>query len=275
MALANLIAVPFTQDQVAVAVSHSPMGAGHVGIGFHSAKDGPQVLHLAWHRKLAVDRVPDELKQCWSAEPCNLPQSAGKQVVAFVRAVAKRGATINYAVNFIASKGSFSSSGAYKPPKGSLGLTCASFVLEVFRGGKIPLVRSETWRDEPANIDWGNRVCAQLERDKDVDPRHVEAVRRTVSGFRLRPFEVAGACRLPLKELPASFEAVQEPAVQVEAELSEICAPLAAPQRDLEAPADSQVAVLIVDHAEQVAAVSVAAAAHQPSSSPTDAQGPA
>lgn len=242
MALANLIAVPFTQDQVAVAVSHSPMGAGHVGIGFHSVKDGPQVLHLAWHRRLSVDRVPDELKQCWSAEPCNLPQSAGKQVVAFVRAVAKRGAKINYAVNFIASKDSFSSNGTYKPPKGSHGLTCASFVLEVFRGGKIPLVRSDTWRDEPMNIDWGNRVCAQLEKDKDVDPGHVEAVRKTVSGFRLRPFEVAGACRLPLKDLPASFEAVQEPATQVEAELFFLCGPPAPPSNILSDPVAPQVA---------------------------------
>jgi hypothetical protein len=230
MSLANLTDVPFTQDQVAVAVSHSLMGAGHVGIGFYSVKDGPQVLHLAWHRKLAVDRVPTELNDCWAAEPCNLPQSAGRQLVAFVRAVAKRGATINYAVDFIASKGAFSPNGTYKPPKGSQGLTCASFVLEVFRGAGISLVRSETWRADPANVEWGNRVCDQLEKDSNVDANHVEAVRKTVSGFRLRPFEVAGACRLTPKGLPVSFDTVQALATQVEAELPTICSYPALPQ---------------------------------------------
>ncbi|GLS95843.1 hypothetical protein [Piscinibacter gummiphilus] len=223
MTLANLTAVPFTRDQIAVAISHSSMGAGHVGIGFHSVADGPQVLHLAWHRKLKIERVLDELTQCWAAEPCALPPSAGKQVVAFVRAVAKRGPTINYAVDFIASRGSFSGNGAYKAPKGSHGLTCASFVAEVFRGAGAPLVKSETWRDDFANREWGERVCKQLEADEHVEVGHAEAVRKTISSLRLRPFEVAGACRVSPKEWPATFDAVQGPAAQIAAELPGIC----------------------------------------------------
>ncbi|MDE3186535.1 MAG: hypothetical protein KGM96_03290 [Acidobacteriota bacterium] len=221
MALANLTCVPFTPEQVAIAVSHSPMGAGHIGIGFHAAKSGPQVLHLAWHRKLEVDDVPAELKQCWAAEPFDMPHLAAKQLVAFVRAVAKRGATINYAIDFIASKGSFDPNGTYRPPKGSSGLTCASFVLEVFRGGSIPLVQIDTWREDPANVSWGNAVCDWLARD--ADPDHVAAVRKSVRGLRLRPFEVAGACRLTKTARPASFDAVQGPAAQIEAELPKIC----------------------------------------------------
>jgi hypothetical protein len=225
MALANLRSVPFTKEQVAVAISHSDMGAGHIGIGFHSVKEGPQVLHLAWHRRLVIDRIPDELKQCWASEPYNLPHSTAKQVVAYVRTVAKRGASINYAVDFISSKGSFDANGTYTPPKGSHGLTCASFVLEVFRGAKIPLIQSETWRHETANLEWGEKVCAQLEADDAVDQRHVDAVRKSLNGIRLRPFELAGTFRLPPKELPASFDAAQGPAAEVEAELNNICPP--------------------------------------------------
>lgn len=221
MAFTNLNTSSFTKDQVAIGVSHSSMGAGHIGLAFHSAKNGPQLLHLAWHRKLEVDAIPSDLKTCWVSSVLGIPPSASKQLVAFVRAVATRGATINYAVDFIAAKGSFSANGTYKPPKNSNGLTCASFVVEVLRGGMIDLVKEKTWRADPANEVWGQAVCDELA--KSTDPEHVALVRNSVNGLRLRPFEVAGAGQLSYKLWPAEFDTVQEPANTVVAELLPIC----------------------------------------------------
>ena len=208
MGLANLQAVLFTKDQLAVAVSHSEVGAGHIGLAFHSAKHGPQVLHLAWHQKLQVESVPLELQTCWASSVLKLPAAASKQIVAYVRAVATRGARINYGLDFIAAKGSFSSNGSYKAPKNSYGLTCASFVVETLRGAMINLVKESTWRADPANIEWGNCVCNLLA--KTADPEHVAAVRLSINGLRLRPFEVAGAGELGHKMWPADFDLVQD-----------------------------------------------------------------
>jgi hypothetical protein len=221
MAFANLNTVPFTKDQLAVAVSHSHIGAGHIGLAFHSAKSGPQVLHLAWHRKLEVDAIPGGLKACWAASVLGVPSSASKQLVAFVRAVATRGATINYAVDFIAAKGSFSQNGNYKAPKNSDGLTCASFVVEALRGGMVNLVKESTWRADPANVEWGNAVCDELAKTADAD--HIASVRRSLNGLRLRPFEVAGAGALGPARWPAEFDEVQGPAAAVGAALLTIC----------------------------------------------------
>lgn len=221
MPLSNLCSVPFSKDQLAIALSHSPMGAGHIGIAFHSAKDGPQVLHLAWHIRLEVEAIPHELKTCWAAFVLPLPPIASKQVVAVTRSIARRQASIAYGIDFLTSQNSFNANGAYSPPKGSNGLTCASFVLEVLRASRIDLIKSASWRANPLNVEWGEQVCELLA--KTASPQHVEAVRRDISGTRLRPAEVAGAALLGAKSWPADFEQVQDPASQVWTELSAVC----------------------------------------------------
>lgn len=221
MVFDNLSTVPFQKDQLAIAVSHSNMGAGHIGLGFHSAKEGPKVLHLAWHKRLDVHAIPAELKTCWAAAPLGVPPAASKQLVAIVRAVANRGATICYGINFIAARGSFAANGSYKPPKNSDGLTCATFVVEVLRAGSVNLIKGETWRPDAANEAWGNAVCEELAKTSDTE--HVAAVRKNVNGLRLRPFEVAGAARLGPGSWPADFDSVQEPATEIGGQLAQIC----------------------------------------------------
>jgi hypothetical protein len=222
--LTDLRAIPFSKEQIAVAVAHSHLGGGHIGLAFHSAKSGPCVLHLAWHKVLKADQIPQQLHACWAAFVPPLPKLASKQVVAFVRTVAARGAQINYGIDFISAQGSFLENGTYRPPRGSTGLTCASFVVEVLRSASIKLVKEETWQANPANEEWGNEVCYLL-HTTGADADHVEAVRSTVNGLRLRPFEVAGAASLSEKHRPAAFEEVQGPAKVVAENLPVICPP--------------------------------------------------
>ena len=227
MAQNNLATTSFQQGDVTIAVSNSDFGGGHIGIGFHSVKSGAQVLHLAWHRQMRVEAIPQELKTCWSYDVLSIPPLASKQVVSYVRVVASRLPAINYGTNFVASKGSFSQTGSYRPPKGSVGLTCASFVLEVLRGASLTLINERSWPTEPVNGDWAELVCAALKRSA-ADDGHIEAVRTSANGLRLRPFELAGAASLTPAAWPAHFDAVQEPAKDVANQLARICqAPVA------------------------------------------------
>lgn len=223
MAFANIHPVPFGPDQVAIAISHSALGSGHIGIGFHSAKAGPQVLHLAWHHLLQTHAIPAELKVCWAVDALCVPPSASRQLVALVRAVSSRGPTINYGINFVAARGSFSSNGGYKAPKGSDGLTCATFVVEVFRAGMVNLIDTTTWQPSAANLAWSGTVCSEL--SKVATPEHVVAVRKSINGLRIRPVEVAGAAQLGPKRWPADFTSVQQPARDAFIELAGICSP--------------------------------------------------
>ncbi len=220
MAIDRLDSVPFKSSEVAIAVSHSSFGGGHIGLGYFHAKEGPKVLHLAWHRDLKNDRIPDDLLTCWGALPLPLPPLASKQVVAFVRSVAAKGPSINYGIDFVAAKGAFNTNGSYKPPRGSDGLTCATFVLEILRACSVDLLKTQTWEASEENIDWGNRVCAELAKK---DPEHAGAVKQNVTGLRVRPYEVAAAAQCNRSSWAMDFHAVQEPSKVLITSLNALC----------------------------------------------------
>lgn len=223
MASSLIGTIPFSKEQVAIAMCHSEFGGGHIGIAFHTPKDGPKVLHLAWHHQLKVQKIPDELNPaCWIADALLTPNSASKQIVAYVRVVASRLATIKYGINFVAAKGSFLANGSYKPPKGSDGLTCSSFVVEVLRGCQINLIREDTWVEDAENSNWGESVCISLQH-YGVDAEHIEAVRKNINGLRLRPFEVAGAAQIEHKLWPVDFTTAKASSANVSSALSGLC----------------------------------------------------
>ncbi|CAJ2804181.1 Uncharacterised protein [Burkholderia pseudomallei] len=224
MAFESLSDATFTRDQIAIAFTHGRLGAGHVGIAFHTPKDGRQVTHLAWHRQLKVDSIPNEVEGCWACTTVQLPASASRQLVAVVRGVAKKRPQISYGIGAIAAKGSFSANGSYRPPKGSDGLTCSTFIAEVFRAACIPFVNYDTWPSGPQNDAWGDAVCQELERT-GVPADHVAAVRKNIGGLRLRPYEAVGAAMLPINQRPGTYAAVQVGANAADVALRQICPP--------------------------------------------------
>ncbi len=205
----------FSKDQLAIGFTSSSMGGGHIGIGFHSAKEGPKLLHLCAHLQLQTDDFPPSTPACWIATTVELPEVASKQLVAIVRAISTRLPEINYGINFLAAPGSFNENGRYKPPKGSDGLTCATFVSTIFRDLRFPLVTETTWQPHQKNIAWGENVYNWLAANK-VDPDHLKAVKGSIKGLRIRPDEVAAAADMPLTDRPITFEIASENAPIVE-----------------------------------------------------------
>ena len=225
MAFVNLNNATFRKDEVAVAMTHGTLGGGHLGIAFHHAKLGPQVVHLAWHRKLVVEAIP--IDKCWIAATVPLTPALAKQVVGMVRAVAHRLPTINYGINLVAAKGSFAVNGSYKAPKGSDGLTCASFVCEVFSAAKVPLIIMPTWKEDEKNKVWASAVLQKLIEDKDkgkVSQDHIDAVAANVkNGLRVRPAEVVAAALMQPPNRPATYEAASVASTEVEVALRDEC----------------------------------------------------
>ena len=234
MPLERLEVLQISQDQVAIALSQGAFGEGHIGIAFRPSGQSPKVLHLAWHRRTCLHAIPNELEACWVGQVLPVPPLAGKAVVGIVQAVAAKLAPINFGINFIAAAESFDAHGAYKPPPGSDGLTCATYVLEVLRAGRVDLVDLSTWPETEENKIWGEAVCSRL-----ADPNHAAAVRRNASGLRLRPIELGGAARLGHSRWPVAFTDVQQPAADVQTELSGLC------------PGFSKLTTLIRDSLEQ------------------------
>lgn len=214
----------FPKDKLAVAVTHGAFG-NHIGIAFHSAKEGVKLLHLASHINLRTDDFSEELPKKWVSSVVDLPASVSIQMVAIVRSLAKRLPHINYGINVIAAAGSFDSTGRYKAPKGSDGLTCATFVSTIFHDFRLPLIQEETWLPSPENAQWGIMVYEWLRDKCNADEAHLEAVRQNINGLRVRPDEVAAAADIPFSQRPVNFEIATKGAPAVLAALQAICSP--------------------------------------------------
>lgn len=219
MPFAQLDPTSFSKEEIVVALTHSRLGGGHVGVAFHS-KDGPRLFHLSWHVDLKLDEFPVE--GCWTSVAVALPNKAAKQVVAVIRGIAQRMPKINYGVNFIAAKGSFKER-RYCAPKDSDGLTCASFVVEVLLHAGVDLIRRETWEKSAANEEWGNKVVEWLGKTPGVTAEHVDAVKKNVNGLRLIPFEVAGAASATTDAQPVDFKTAQDLAAAAKVALEQEC----------------------------------------------------
>jgi hypothetical protein len=222
MTFARIEGVQLSPEQVGVAISHSPLGGGHIGLCFHSGKNGLQLLHLAWHRNLRVEAIPADIRICWVADIIDIPTSAAKQLVALMRFVSSRKPHIGYGINLFKAKGSFDARGIYSAPVGSDGLTCATFVVEVLRSASINLVDESTWAFSQANVNWGVSVCRAL-ADSGVAASHVDSVKSNISGFRMRPFEVAGVAQEANASWPVNFQHAQTCATRAEQELLAYC----------------------------------------------------
>lgn len=215
MALIALEELGIAEQEVAVTLTHSMLDGGHLGLAFHT-EEGPRVLHLAWHKDIRLDCFGTDP---WLASKLAVPNAAGMQIVAILRMTADQKPPIQYGINLLAAKGSFSLLGGYEAPEGSDGLTCATFVTEHLAGAGIRLVDEDTWPETEANKEWGKTVC-QILKHTGADESHVATVRANTQGLRLRPFEVAGVSTLESTKWPVKHPEAHPLAVGAEEALN-------------------------------------------------------
>lgn len=223
MTFSRLTQIVIPAEKLIIALSNGSLGEGHLGMAFVAQGGVKQLIHLAWHKKLEVDTIDGGFDGCWIGVELDLPNSTSKQLVGITRAVAKkRLSNIPYGVNLSKSIGSFTN-GKYKQPKGSDGLTCATFVVEMLAQCAVNLVFHDTWPNTAQSIAWANTVCTMLEH-YGAETEHVQAVRNNVrNAARLRPFEVAGIATLPRDRWPVSYSEAQEPASMAQQALLDCC----------------------------------------------------
>ena len=97
---------------------------------------------------------------------------------------------------------------------GSVGLTCATFVLSIFEAAKIPLVELSRWRRRSGDDARHEELLLLLERGDasngipKASQDHIARVRAELPAIRVRPEEVAGAAMHPVR--PVGFELAEQ-----------------------------------------------------------------
>ena len=185
-----------------VAIALCPGSVGqHVGVFYRlEASDQPKVLHLAWHHTLISETPGSE----WAFMPTDIDTDILEVLAGFCDLVfsnvANKG-TVPYAFEF--GDSGIDDAGAVFVGGSSVGLTCATFVLALFRHARVELLDVNSWRQRDADIAAQQKLVRFLER-AGVDRSHVAAVCKQVGCMRYRAEEVAVASVSGPR--PVSFE---------------------------------------------------------------------
>jgi hypothetical protein len=177
--------------------------------------DSPRVLHLAWNRSLQ-DEKHESLGEHWGPvawiEPA-IPKRAITGMVAVCRLAASRRATneLPYSFRFKDTK--------IDPGRaelvfgaGETGLTCATFVLAMFAGHGISLVKTDTWVSRDDDSAWQKEIVSLMVR-LAAPAADIQNARHDIGCVRYRPEEVAGSCSVRI--LPATFEEAKAAAREI------------------------------------------------------------
>lgn len=100
------------------------------------------------------------------------------------------------------------------------GLTCATFIVELFNELGIPFINVGTWKVRSGDTEWAERILEAISHS--MSPEHVEAQRNRIgNSVRVRPADIAAAGLLVHQQMEASlhFDQVAPVSAQVEADL--------------------------------------------------------
>ena len=186
----------------------------HVGFLYRSEDSEAYVLHLWGHGQL-LHKLPKVGQLCvlCEIEPVRLPALA-----AFARSLYRRNKNQGIPYAFSSPEQDwFSADGNLLLGPDRLGLTCANFVLALYRAAGLPLVQLDTWPDREDDSAWQQSVLdawAPIIEKKQKTRDHFTQVRDQIGTVRCRPNEIGGAALA--SEFPCAFETALKLAIDVE-----------------------------------------------------------
>ena len=190
--------------RAAAVLCRTEHGNLHAGVLYRDG-DKAAVLHLGWQDYLSRDW---EWTRMWAApdvEPERLVSVAG--LCRRIWRTYERSRTSPYAIRFAGT--SFSADGQLVLGEGARGLTCATFLLAVFKAVGIELVDEADW---PVREEADRAFLDTISNFATAE--HLALLRAEVAEgcARIHPDEVLGACACPL---PARFAPAREAADRI------------------------------------------------------------
>ena len=196
-------------DSICVAIGRpdSRRKQQHIGFLFIDENFDVQFLHLAWHFNLIKE--PPNKNYIWldiPLDPFNKVHLA--TVCASIFKSSQEGKLIPYGISIDGT--GFAKDGSFISQDKHAGLTCATFVIQVFHSQGYPVIDFEKWQYREEDKTWQVKILQLLEKIVDSDHINYQYAKIEKGTVRFKPEEVAAAAAL--SDPPYSFEALQEPA---------------------------------------------------------------
>ena len=184
----------------------------HVALLYKDEASNWVLLHLGWHHLLFHE--PWDGKYHWVAFD-NLAPEVAEGFTDMARIIADQQANkkIPYSVTFTGGQ-YFGEDGVYVRHGAGEGLTCATFLLAIFRRWGLPLVDESTWpQGRSGDAPWALKIVrglyrwAKLEKAAIPLQHYIEQLRQRWALTRFRPEEVC-ACAGIFDGNPLAFATV-------------------------------------------------------------------
>lgn len=199
-------------DSICIAIGRpdSRRKQQHIGFLFIDENFDVQFLHLAWHCNLIKE--PPKKNYIWldiPLDPFNKVHLA--TVCASVFKSNKDGKSIPYGICI--DETGFSKDGSFITHEKHAGLTCASFVIQVFHSQDYPIIDLERWEHREEDKSWQTNILQLLSKYVSSDYLNYQYRKVKQGTVRFKPEEVAAAAALP--NPPHGFAELQEPARKI------------------------------------------------------------
>lgn len=172
-------------NQVGIVLSHNEEQF-HCGLSF-DLKKGFKVLHLAWHYDLQYTENT-EMFTHWIKPKIHTKRQL--MVSVKCKQIQKRIKEMQVPYALLYDKTTFDKDGILLLGEKEHGLTCATFVLAVFKSCGINLVDTENWPEREEDKVWHEQIISYLKQTWKASKFHVENVTNERGCARFRPEEV-------------------------------------------------------------------------------------
>jgi hypothetical protein len=193
-------------DGVAIALT---VNNEHSGIYYRPRKENKtRLCHLLNHYVLKdVEAEDSSMKYRWVENDLHLSLKLG--LIAQIKNIMKFGKIKPVPYSFIDYGASFDPrTGEYQNTELGSGLTCATFILDVFTGLQIHLIDKSTWGKRDEDEAWKNKILKMVNVHADDD--HKKVLRDAEEFVRYKPSEVACSFGIEKTHWPVTFQCMEE-----------------------------------------------------------------
>lgn len=181
----------------------------HVGILFVDSDDKPIFLHLASHKKLKADNVETNPYAGFVWIQSNFHPTLRKVMAGVCQHCRDTNPEISYSLMYTGEYFVDSEGFEIKCDAPGDGLSCATFVLEIFRKRAFEVLKLEEWPlfKDSELLD---RLGKYLEEHTTASAEHIQAIKNSVGTFpRLEPQHVAAGATLADNRMPIGYRAAK------------------------------------------------------------------
>lgn len=164
----------------------------HCGIVFNH-QNAFNFIHLAWHFELRHEVDYKRFSEYVFIKSTIHP-SRQLSIAAMCRRILVRHSEKNIPYGVQYSGGGFTSDGVLCLDDKDNGLTCATFILALYRQCGISLIDINNWQKRDSDQDWHKLIIDALKNSRwkfNISESHIENVSKEMGCARFRPEEVA------------------------------------------------------------------------------------